>query len=375
MPAPMPATTPAQLSLELGVSQKTIRDFLRDQYGTLPEGVTRWELDESQAGSVRRAFGRASSDRRQWTLEPGDVVRRRAIHGAYRGQQQGGISTPRGIPDILIFTDPAAGARYGYDRFEGLREDGSYAYTGEGQFGDQEFVRGNRALRDSLVDGKTIRLLRTEGVFATYVGAFTLDSPPFDIETIPDVEGNPRQGIIFNLVPLEASVELLPAYGGELEESEDSLVDYGAHPRTWSPPDYSNFLVGQREFVDGTNRMVSRVEFKLQSDFGEWLTKQGSLPRRLPLRVGNVRIEPDFYVEDRGWIVEAKKTSARGHVRTAIGQVLDYVHIARKAGLEVTPVILLPGKPEADLVELITGLDITLIVRADDGFESIRRVD
>ncbi len=78
-----------------------------------------------------------SSRKKTWALEIGDVVRRRAIHEAYGGQQQGGISTPRATSDVLIFTDPEAGARYGYDEFEGLREDGSYAYTGEGQRGHQ----------------------------------------------------------------------------------------------------------------------------------------------------------------------------------------------------------------------------------------------
>lgn len=60
-----------------------------------------------------------------------------------------GISTPRSIKEILIFTDPEAGVRYGYDKFEGLSEDGSYAYTGEGQPGDQVFLRGNKPLHDS----------------------------------------------------------------------------------------------------------------------------------------------------------------------------------------------------------------------------------
>lgn len=280
--------------------------------------------------------------------------------------------TPQSIPDILIFTDPASGSRYGYDRFEGLREDGSYAYTGEGQRGAQEFVRGNRALHDSAAAGKTIRLLRTNGVLATYVGSFALDSPAYEFETIPDLDGLPRQGIIFNLIPLDAHVELLPAYGGVEAEPEASLIDYVAFPRVWSPPEYSNVVVaGPAEQQVAGERTVSRVEFQLQSEFGSWLRAEGTPPQRLPLRVRNITIKPDLYVPDRHWIVEAKKSIARGHVRTAIGQVLDYVHIAQKAGLATTPVILLPGTPEADLVELIARLGITLIVRSHDAFEVV----
>lgn len=305
-----------------------------------------------------------------WTLEPGDTVRRRSIHDAYGGQQQGGISTPRALPDVLIFTDPESGARYGYDRFEGLREDGSYAYTGEGQYGHQEFVRGNRALRDAAAAGKTIRLFRTKGVNATYVGSFTTDTPAYEIETIPDAAGEPRRGIIFNLVPLDARVELLPAYGGDLSDA-GTFFDYSAHPRVWTPPEYTDLVLASGEAPRSGERLVSRVEFKLQCDFGDWLTNEGTPPSRLPLRAGSTLIEPDFYVADRGWIVEAKKSTARGHVRTAIGQVLDYVHIAAKTGLTATPVILLPGRPERDLLGLMIEHGITVIARAGEGFDEL----
>ncbi|GAB3572785.1 hypothetical protein GCM10027406_00230 [Leifsonia lichenia] len=364
--------TPADLSLELSMSQKRVRSVLRDLYGVLPVGTSRWEIDDAQADTVRARLEGRHREAKVWTLEPGDTVRRRSIHAAYGGQQQGGICTPRSVPDIIIFTDPASGARYGYDQFEGLREDGSYAYTGEGQTGPQEFVRGNRALRDSAAAGKTIRLLRTNGVFATYVGSFALDSPAYQFETIPDRDGAPRQGIIFNLIPVEARVDLLPAYGGGEVDSEESPIDYVAFPRVWSPPDYSDVVVAVLgEQTGAGERTVSRVEFQLQSDFGSWLVAEGTPPQRLPLRVRNITIEPDLYVPDRRWIVEAKRSIARGHVRTAIGQVLDYVHIARNAGLEARPVILLPGTPEPDLAELIANLGITLVVRSDDAFEVV----
>lgn len=363
--------TPAHLSLELGVSQKRIRDYLRELHGTLPEGTARWELDEVQANLVRTRFnGSVRNAVPIWTLEPGDTVRRTAIHAAYGGQRQGGISTPTSTPDILIFTDPEKGARYGYDVFEGLREDGTYAYTGEGQYGDQVFVRGNRALRDANTDGKTIRLLRTKGVQATYVGAFATGDPTYVVETIPDLDGNPRQGIIFNLEPLDAEVHLLPAYGGELPPTA-ALIDYSTHLQTWTPPEYSDVVVPGTGLHDVGERLVSRAEFKLQSDFGEWLRAAQTPPNRLPLRAGSTIIEPDFYVADRGWIVEAKKSTARGHIRTAIGQVLDYVHVAAKAGLDASPVILLPGRPESDLVELMMKLGIVVIVQIADGFEEL----
>ncbi|MGW8482172.1 hypothetical protein ACWGJP_03495 [Microbacterium sp. NPDC055903] len=316
---------------------------------------------------MRAHFNRTATDPLDaWVLEPGDVVRRRAIHETYGGQQQGGISTPRSIPEIFIFTDPEAGAKFGYDQFEGLREDGSYSYTGEGQYGPQIFVRGNKALRDAATDGKIIRLLRTKGVSATYVGSFTTGTPTYAIETIPDADGNPRDGIIFNLIPIDARVELLPAYGGELEPA-NGLINYAATPRTWTPPEFSDVVITESEHAQG-ERVVSRIEFELQADFGAWLTSTGTEPKRLPLRVGSTLIEPDLFVPERNWIVEAKRSTARGHVRTAIGQVLDYVHVAAKSGLHAIPVVLLPGLPEQDLRELMSNLGITVVTRGGNDF-------
>lgn len=364
----MPLITPASLSLELQVDQRRIRDVLRELYGTLPTGTTRWELNEGQADAVRSRFAASEADKgRQWTLEIGDTVRRREIHNAFRGQQQGGISTPKSIPDILIFTDPKEGAKFGYDRFEGLREDGSYSYTGEGQEGHHEFLRGNKALRDAAADGKTIRLFRTSGTMATYVGAFTTGEPVYQTETIPDAKGAQRLGIIFNLVPLDADTTLLPPYGGE-RPARATITE-------WTAPDHSDIVVAQDELVTTGERLISRIEFELQAEFGRWLKSRGHVIKRLTLPTESSTIEPDLYVESNGWIVEAKKSSARAYVRTAIGQVLDYSHTAQLSGIRSSPAVLLPGRPEPDLLLLMHKLGITVAVRSSDSFDILVPID
>jgi len=353
--------TPAQIALEFGVSQKRVRDLLRDLYGTLPQGVSRWELDDDRAARVRSRLLERSPQRPEWSLEIGDTVLRRAIHDTFGGQDQGGISTPRSIPEILIFTDPKSGAKYGYDKFEGFREDGSYWYTGEGQTGPQLFVRGNRALRDAAIDGKVIRLLTKSGTSATYVGAFTNGDPTYRLETIPDIQGRPREGIIFNLVPLEADVRLLPVFGGEPRTSAATLTD-------WAPPEYSDVVVESDGHAPAGERVVSRAEFELQADFGKWLAAKSDPPKRLRLPIAGVAIEPDLYVPSRAWIVEAKKSTARAYIRAAIGQVLDYVHIATGVGIDASAVVLLPSAPQSDLVGLMHGLGITIAHRDESGF-------
>jgi hypothetical protein len=69
----------------------------------------------------------------------GQLYRRRALHEHLGGQRQGGISTPAGVPIILLFTGEG-GEEYGYS--DGWAEDGIFHYTGEGQIGDMTFVRG-----------------------------------------------------------------------------------------------------------------------------------------------------------------------------------------------------------------------------------------
>lgn len=52
-----------------------------------------------------------------WDIEPGETLRRKEVHRRYDGQQQGGISTPKG--NVMIFSDAARGSRFGYSVHEG----------------------------------------------------------------------------------------------------------------------------------------------------------------------------------------------------------------------------------------------------------------
>lgn len=357
------STTPAQLSLELNVNQKRIRDVLRERYGTLPDGVTRWELDDAQANLVRSRFTGANRtlDPKVWTLEIGDTVLRREIHAAYGGQEQGGIITPRAIPDILVITSPESGARHGYDAFEGLQEDGSFLYTGEGQYGDQVFTRGNVALRDAAEAGRPIRLFTKQGTSVTYVGEFTTGDPAYTIREIPDSENARRKGIIFKLVPVVADIEAL--------DPRPSAPTGDVRIASWMPPESSSYVVEAPVLLN--DRVASRIEFALQADFGRWIEARGQTPRALSLASAGATIKPDLYVEETGWIVEAKKSPAREYVRTAIGQVLDYALLARNSGRAAVPAILLPSRPVPHLESLLSDLGIVLIVREGDGFSVI----
>lgn len=294
-----------------------------------------------------------------WPWPIDTSISRREVHDRLGGQEQGGISTPRGITDVLVFTDPDSGRRYGYDKFEGLRADGGYSYTGEGQHGPQTFIRGNRSILRTAETGGLVRLFRTRRTNATYVGAFTLGDPPFEMRQIPDVDGLPREGIIFNLVPVDADTALLPTYGSEVLPASIASSE-------WSEPDASTFAFNIVE-AEAT-RTVSRFEFELQRDFGNWLKAQGYSPQNLRIPVEGAAIQPDLYEPQTGLVVEAKKSSARSYVRQALGQVLDYDFCIRGTGRLSVPAILLPSAPSDDLVALCDECEVAVITRDGDEF-------
>ena len=137
-------------------------------------------------------------------MKIGSLHLRSELHAEFGGNPRAGICPTRsGV--VLVFSDPVSGAPFGYDSHDYLR-DGIYHYTGEGRVGDQQLVRGNRALLEraplllfSRVDQKTWR----------FVGEVALGLPPYEMATAPDQTGNLRQVLVFRFIPVTADFELL----------------------------------------------------------------------------------------------------------------------------------------------------------------------
>jgi 5-methylcytosine-specific restriction protein A len=157
--------------------------------------------------------------------------RRNDIHARFGGQRQGGISTPSGVPYIFLFTGES-GEQYGYR--DGWNEDGVYLYTGEGQVGDMQFVRGNRAIRAHLADGKDLLMFENlgRGKGVRFLGCFACAS--WETRTGPDLKGNDREVIVFHLIrqeDAEADAADEPARSGlPLEELRRRAVESSSTP-------------------------------------------------------------------------------------------------------------------------------------------------
>lgn len=143
--------------------------------------------------------------------------RRKDIHGAYGGQQQGGICTPSHHPVIILFTG-SSGEQHGYT--DGWSAEGVFRYFGEGQVGDMMFERGNRAIRDHLVDGKDLLVFQTRGREGVrFLGQF--ECAGYSTEPAPDREGNQRSAIVFELIPADVADQLQD----EEQAAEDVEID------------------------------------------------------------------------------------------------------------------------------------------------------
>jgi len=125
---------------------------------------------------------------------PGSTYSRRELHKRYGGQRQGGISTPARYPFLLLFTGESGGT-YGYK--DGWTKAGAFQYTGEGQKGDMTFVRGNRAIRDHVKDGKDLHLFeQLKKGQVRYVGQMSCIGHHDDKG--PDIDGHERRTIVLN---------------------------------------------------------------------------------------------------------------------------------------------------------------------------------
>lgn len=123
----------------------------------------------------------------------GQEFKRSLLHDRYGGSRQHGISPSASYPFIFIFSG-STGHKYGYtDRWD--NED-VFEYTGEGQIGDMEFIRGNLALRDHISSGKRVFLFKyKQKGYVKFEGE--MEFFDYGLFEIPDRTGVDRIGIKF----------------------------------------------------------------------------------------------------------------------------------------------------------------------------------
>jgi hypothetical protein len=112
----------------------------------------------------------------------------------------------------------------------------------------------------------------------------------------------------------------------------------------------------------------TRVEAALVKRYADAMTPAGHTMEGRHYRVpGQARVlRADLFIVNQGVLIEAKGTISRDAIRLALGQVLDY---ARFHSPRPKLAILLPQKPERDMLDLLAEFDVACIwEKAGGGF-------
>ncbi|MFE9257120.1 restriction endonuclease [Streptomyces sp. NPDC006879] len=294
-----------------------------------------------------------------WDIAVGDVLKRVELHEKYGGRRQGGIGPSRVSNNVFCFTDPAKGHKHGY--FDGWGEDGCYHYAGEGQLGDQKMTQGNLAILNHAREGRALRLFRGAGSgMCQYVGEFTLpaDRPWYRTEA-PETNGGPiRSVIMFRFQPVTAA---RPA-GSQLPHTPQD------QPKVETLEVEAQYT--ERMLVEPSREPyeAERAEAKLVLGYADHLRLLGHETTRhriAPAGVAKVLLT-DLYDVTANRLYEAKGSVARSAIRMAIGQLLDYSRFLPEPELG----LLVPSRPEDDLVDLCAQLQITIVWPEGDGYAS-----
>jgi len=292
--------------------------------------------------------------------KPGDRFLRADMHKLVGGSFRHGMTSCSHGEEFLLFHDGKKSRKFGYDVWEGPRPDGSFKYSGQGTVGDQELTKANAALISAHENMKPIHLIESVDGECSYLGRFILGDPYYEIKQVHDISGhNLRKMFVFNLLPVEVKKNQSISSGS----NQVAFLE-----REWIAPESTDL---ESDITPNSSRTITRIENKLQGEFGRFLIDRGHPPKRLEFRMPDSKgiLKPDFWVPDLNLIVEAKPSVFREYVRLAIGQVLDYQNLGGLCGIPARPGVLLPGIPPNDMVQLISNLGIALIYKNGSTFE------
>jgi hypothetical protein len=141
-----------------------------------------------------------------WPIQIGEKMKRKRLHGLVGGAHQWGITSCMNGRAILVFSNPGKSKDFGYDRWEGAREDGLFHYTGQGPVGDQDVSsRANKSLLRSKARGLPVHLFMSSRTDVTYFGLHQLAENPYRWERALDQTGQMRRVIVFHLVQVQVN--------------------------------------------------------------------------------------------------------------------------------------------------------------------------
>ncbi|CAL9294188.1 hypothetical protein [Streptomyces sp. SudanB25_2051] len=319
-------------------------------------------------------------------LVPGMITTRDAIAAAFGCGTFQGIEPAAAAKKVFVYSDPSAGAEYGYT-FDGRAEDDEYGplylYTGYGATGDQELKSRNKSLRYHVEDGRELHLFVAHGkvpgtgtMRQRYIGQMVVDPVnPVEVRRGLGKDNKMRNVLVFRLRPVAGSTpawteedRLQPAPATTIEEIEVKPripTQSGVKDKNSEEHATAETIAN----IPGGQRKVVRREGLLMEAFKKHLSAVGHQHKTFQITLaGEVgALTPDLYDVTDHALYEAKGQTTRNNVRMAIGQLADYRrHIPNPDGLRVA--VLLPSEPSADVKDLLAQQGIHLVFQTDNGF-------
>ena len=311
-----------------------------------------------------------------WHTEVGEGATRAEIKEQYGGSRFPGISPSTDTPNVMIYSDPREGELHGYG-FDGWVEgDSIFHYTGHGPVGDQEMKSGNRAIRDHRLRGRSLRVFVADGIELgtketkrqLYVGEFSVDvEEPYFVAEGLDKNGDSRAVFVFRLRPTGMALVRPEDRAGipprvsttEVEEIEVAVNEIAVEDQ--HRVEFDRAGAAPMSAVRREGELVKRYRAELLAA-GHQVTSYAITPRGhvAPLRV-------DLFDKETGELCEAKGRTTRTSIRLAIGQLFDYGRHVPHKSLSV----LVPTRPDDDLLDLLSSLAITCVYEEDNGFKRV----
>jgi len=164
-------------------------------------------------------------------------------------------------------------------------------------------------------------------------------------------------GAVRTRVVLEATARLQ----AELKESNVGPVNVG--PRLVDPEAIETESVAVTPSV--TTRQMRRMEAQLVRRYIRWLDPSGVRLRGMLIPTAGETLRADLFDTEVEVLIEAKAAVSRDHIRYGIGQLFDYRrYITRRPELAM----LLPAKPQPELMDLLREAEVQCIWSVGDGF-------
>ncbi|TSB20864.1 hypothetical protein [Streptomyces benahoarensis] len=316
-------------------------------------------------------------------IKPGQLTTRAEMQRVFGGGEREGIVPSTTTPSILIYTDHDSGKEYGYQDGWLAEEDDHgpiFEYTGRGRIGDQTFLgpagSRNKAILRHVDDGRVLHLFIAAGKIPgshsdakqqRYLGEFQLDADlPYTIREASDPEGNQRRIIVFRLRPSgsvqHAKQDVLPA----AEKTHARRVSANVSAGSIEEPAAGKKTTSLRSAQPST--MTEHRQTQISQSYREFLNEQQHEVFAYQIKIAGTTsiLKTDLYDATDHILYAIKGSSDRQEIRMAIGQLKDYCrHIDPP---NPTLAVLVPEKPNADLIDLLERENIKLVHQDGEAF-------